>query len=171
MQSSNRLENFPISFFAVIMGLSGLTISWEKAAPMFQLGFSPANTLLWLTTGVFILLATLYSTKVIRFQDQVVAELKHPVLLNFFPVISISLLLTQVRRFARLQFFLSWWAYSFPFAAITIATLLKYETTGLAAYRYLGMLFLALLSMVLLALVVKTVKAVIGHEICVSEKH
>ena len=126
MQSSNRLENFPISFFAVIMGLSGLTISWEKAAPMFQLGFSPANTLLWLTTAVLILLATLYSTKVIRFQDQVVAELKHPVLLNFFPVISISLLLTQVRRFARLQFFLSWWAYSFPFAAITIATLARF---------------------------------------------
>lgn len=320
MQSSNRLENFPISFFAMIMGLSGLTISWEKAAQMFQLGFSPANPLLWLTTTVFILLASLYATKLIRFQDQVVAELKHPVKLNFFPTISISLLLlsiawmpvnegvsdilwmsgallhlmftlyvvnvwihhdhfeihhmnpawfipavgnvlvpvvgthfgyteiswfffsvgmlfwvilltivfnrilfhnpidtrlmptmfiliappavgfisymkltgaldsfarflyfsglfltllllTQARRFARLQFFLSWWAYSFPFAAITIATLLMYETTGLAAYRYLGMLFLTLLSMVLLVLVVKTVKAVIGHEICVSEKH
>jgi tellurite resistance protein len=320
MQKSNRLENFPISFFAMIMGLSGLTISWEKAAPMFQLSLSPAIALLWLTTGVFIVLATLYATKVIRFKGQVVAELNHPVKLNFFPAISISLLLlsiawmpvnevasealwmlgallhlaftlyvvnvwihhdyfeihhmnpawfipavgnvlvpvagthfgyveiswfffsvgmlfwvilltiifnrilfhnpidmrlmptmfiliappavgfiaymkltgeldsfarflyfsglfltlllvTQVRRFAKLQFFISWWAYSFPSAAITIATLLMYEVTGIATYRYLGTLFLALLSMVLLVLVVKTAKAVVGHKICVSEKH
>jgi tellurite resistance protein len=320
MQSSNRLENFPISFFAMIMGLSGLTISWEKAAALFQLGLSPATGLLWLTSAVFIVLATLYATKVVRYQGQVVAELRHPVKLNFFPAISISLLLlsvawipmheglseilwmtgaslhlmftlyvvniwihhdhfevhhmnpawfipavgnvlvpvagthygymeiswfffsvgmlfwvilltiifnrilfhnpidkrlmptmfiliappavgfisymkltgdldsfarflyfsglfltllllTQAKRFIKLQFFLSWWAYSFPSAAITIATLLMYEKTGLTAYRYLGMLFLTLLSMVLLVLIVKTAKAVMQHKICVSEKH
>lgn len=320
MQTSNRLENFPISFFAMIMGLSGLTISWEKAVMLFQLSLSPVMTLLWLSTGGFILLATVYATKLLRFQDHVVAELKHPVKLNFFPAISISLLLlsiawlpvnevasemlwmcgaslhlmftlyvvniwihhdhfeihhmnpawfipavgnvlvpvagthfgymeiswfffsvgmlfwvilltiifnrilfhnpidmrlmptmfiliappavgfisymkltgeldsfarflyfsglflalllvTQARRFAKLQFFLSWWAYSFPSAAITIATLLMYEVTGLEAYRYLGMVFLTLLSMVLAVLVFKTVKAVMGRKICVSEKH
>ena len=28
---ATRLENFPISFFAMMMGLAGLTIAWEKA--------------------------------------------------------------------------------------------------------------------------------------------
>ncbi len=30
MQATNRLENFPISFFSTVMGLAGLTIAWEK---------------------------------------------------------------------------------------------------------------------------------------------
>jgi hypothetical protein len=28
---STQLENFPVSFFAMVMGLAGLTIAWEKA--------------------------------------------------------------------------------------------------------------------------------------------
>lgn len=35
------------------------------------------------------------------------------------------LLFTQIGRFARLQFALSWWAYSFPLAAITIASFVR----------------------------------------------
>ncbi|MFP3442800.1 hypothetical protein R0K18_34200, partial [Pantoea sp. SIMBA_133] len=34
------------------------------------------------------------------------------------------MLLTQTTRFIKLDFFLSWWAYSFPIAAITIASFL-----------------------------------------------
>ena len=30
MQATTRLQNFPISFFAMIMGLSGLTIAYFK---------------------------------------------------------------------------------------------------------------------------------------------
>jgi tellurite resistance protein len=40
------------------------------------------------------------------------------------------LLFTQVRHFASLKFFLSWWAYSFPLAAITIATHADHERRG-----------------------------------------
>ena len=28
---SDRLENFPISFFAMVMGMTGTTIAWEQA--------------------------------------------------------------------------------------------------------------------------------------------
>jgi len=28
---SERLQNFPISFFAVVMGLTGATIAWRRA--------------------------------------------------------------------------------------------------------------------------------------------
>ena len=34
MLQTNRLEHLPISFFAIVMGLSGLTIAWQTAAPL-----------------------------------------------------------------------------------------------------------------------------------------
>jgi tellurite resistance protein len=43
---------------------------------------------------------------------------------------------TQLGRFAKLSFFLSWWAYSFPLAVITIASLLMYEQTSAVAYLF-----------------------------------
>ena len=45
------------------------------------------------------------------------------------------MLVTQARRFLKLEFYLSWWAYSFPSAAITIATLLMYERLQLPFFR------------------------------------
>src|SRR5690606_24186982 len=48
------------------------------------------------------------------------------------------LLLTQAGRFLKLSFFLSWWAYSFPMAAVTIATLLMYQQLQLVFFKWLG---------------------------------
>ncbi len=79
------------------------------------------------------------------------------------------LLLSQVGRFARLKFFLSWWAYSFPMAAITIATLLMYQHTGLPFFRGLSYALLAILSAVIAVLVVRTAVGVARKEICVEE--
>jgi tellurite resistance protein len=77
------------------------------------------------------------------------------------------LLLTQARRFLKLSFFLSWWAYSFPLAAISIASMLMYELTGAALYAWTGGGLLALLSAVVLLLTVRTAMAVSRHRICV----
>jgi tellurite resistance protein len=79
------------------------------------------------------------------------------------------MLLTQATRFVRLQFFLSWWAYSFPMAAMTIATLLMYQHTQLAFFKGLSLALLALLSLIILTLVVKTVQAILHKEICIEE--
>ncbi len=320
MQTPNRIENFPISFFAMVMGLSGLTIAWERSQQVFELATSPAMPLLALTTLVFCVLVIGYGVKFIKYRPQVMAEVRHPVKLNFFPTISISLLLlaiaflpanenvseylwmggtalhllftlyvitvwmqhdhfeihhmnpawfipavgnvlvpvagmhfgysdiswfffsvgmmfwiilmtiifnrvlfhnpipdrllptmfiliappavgfiaymklngeldafarilyfsglfltllllTQAKRFARLQFFLSWWAYSFPIAAITIATLLMHEVSGKVFYRYLGVFLLVLLSLVLVLLVYRTTIAILQKRICVSDDH
>lgn len=314
--SSSRLEYFPISFFAMVMGLSGLTIGWEKAQHVlgWQLGISP-----WLAGSallIFALLALLYGTKVLRFRAAVLAELRHPVKLNFFPAISISLLLlsiaflhlqpelsrwlwyvgtllhlgltfyvinvwmhhehlkiphmnpawfipvvgnvlvpvagvgfgfvdlswfffsfgmlfwilllanvfnrilfhdpiderllptlfiliappavgfiaysrlvpeidtfarmlyfsglfltllllTQAPRFLRLKFFLSWWAYSFPLAAISIASFVMAERSGTLFYRDLGLGLLVLLTLIVILLLVKTALAVKRGGICV----
>lgn len=318
MSGLPRLAHFPISFFATVMGLSGLTIAWEKAEAVLGLDLPVSRGLLVATGGVFVLLLLLYAAKLARHANAVSAELRHPVKLSFFPTISISLLLlsiatlhalpvlseglwlvgaaahlaftlyvmgvwinhthfdiqhlnpawfipvvgnivvpvagvshgyvevswfffsigllfwlvllvivfyrvifhhplpdrlvptffiliappavgfiayvrlsdgiddfarvlyyaglfltlllfTQVTKFTRLKFFLSWWAYSFPLAAITIATFLIFEQTGKPFFLGLGLALWGILSAVLLALIGKTVAAIMRREICVEE--
>jgi tellurite resistance protein len=79
------------------------------------------------------------------------------------------LLFTQVRRFARLPFALSWWAYSFPLAAITVATLTMHELSGLAFFAYLGVALHVVLNAVIVLLVVKTVAAARAGKVCAPE--
>ena len=79
------------------------------------------------------------------------------------------MLLTQIRRFVRLKFFLSWWAYSFPMAAITIATLLMSQRLSLPFFNGLSIALLALLTMLILVLIVRTLLAVSRKEICIEE--
>ena len=78
------------------------------------------------------------------------------------------LLLVQAAYFTRLKFFLSWWAYSFPIAAITIATLLMYKATGDALYSGLGLVLLTILTALMSLLMIRTGLAVWRREICVE---
>jgi len=79
------------------------------------------------------------------------------------------LLATQVRAFARLPFFLSWWAYSFPLAAVTLATLRMARLTGGALYDRLALLLLAVATVAIALLFARTLLAVARREICVEE--
>jgi len=318
MSTPNRIENFPVSFFAMIMGMSGITIAWQKAGHVLHVSSSIATPLVLITCLLFIGLAALYSLKLIRHRHAVVEELQHPVKLNFFPAISISLillsvvflpinhqiahilwlagvvlhlaftlyvmsvwihhdrfeihhinpawfipvvgnvlvpitgialgytevswfffsigivfwvvlftiifyrvlfhqplpeklmptffiliappavgflayasliggmdsfarvlyyialfltllLLTQLPKFAKLQFFLSWWAYSFPLAAITISSMKMFELTQKTGFIYLSWALLSLLTLVVGYLLFKTSKAVQKHKICLPE--
>ncbi len=78
------------------------------------------------------------------------------------------LLAAQIGYFSRLQFFLSWWAYSFPLAAITIATLAMAEHSGLPFFFILATILLTILSLVIAGLLVRTVLAVARREICIE---
>jgi len=79
------------------------------------------------------------------------------------------LLLTQAPRFARLPFFLSWWAYSFPLAAIGIASLVMYEHSEKTGYYLIGMGLLGLLTALVILLIVRTGVAIREHGICIKE--
>ncbi len=313
----SRIENFPVAWFAVIMGLAGLTIAWARTEKTFALDIAVSPWLLALSIAVFLTLALLYSAKVWRYRDAAAAEIAHPVKQAFVPTISIGLILlgialyatapgaslwlwavgtalhlvltlyvlsswihhskyeighlnpawfipvvgnilvpiagvhhaspelswfffslglffwpvltailfyrlifhgslperflptlfifiappavgfiayhqltheldafarvlyyvglaftliltTQLRHFTRLKFFLSWWAYSFPLAAITIATLIMAEDTGLAFFYRLATILLAVLTLVVMGLAVRTLLAVARREICVE---
>ncbi len=314
---SARLKNFPIAWFAVIMGLTGLTIAWARTERSFGLDFTVSPWLLGVSAAVFVILALIYTAKVVRYQDRVVAELTHPVKQAFVPTLSIGFILlgiatyasapglsfwlwsvgtvlhviltlyvlsswihqtqyeiahlnpawfipvvgnilvpiagvhhasleiswfffslglffwpvltallfyrlifhgslperlqptlfifiappavgfvayhqltheldafarvlyfvalaftlmlaTQLKYFARLKFFLSWWAYSFPLAAMTIATLIMAEDTGIAFYERLAIVLLAVLTLVVTALSARTLLAVARREVCVE---
>ncbi|TVO71210.1 SLAC1 anion channel family protein [Sedimenticola selenatireducens] len=319
MLPASRLQHFPVAFFSMIMGLSGLSIAWDKAHTVLIPDLDLGAVLGLLTGIVFLALALAYAAKLMRFRTAVVAELHHPIKLNFYPTISISLillsivslerapalaqglwlvgtglhlvltlyvmsvwihhkhfriehmnpawfipvvgnalvpitgcglgfdelswfffsigvvfwlvlmtiffnrvffheplpeklmptffiliappavaflaymklqhaeldvfarilyysglfltllLLTQVGRFARLNFSLSWWAYSFPLSAITVATLVMAQVTGQPFFTGLGWVLLGLLSVVVAYLVLRTTRAVMVGKICQPE--
>ncbi|HNF90288.1 MAG TPA: C4-dicarboxylate ABC transporter, partial [Thiobacillaceae bacterium] len=79
------------------------------------------------------------------------------------------LLFAQLRWFTRLKFFLSWWAYSFPLTAITVATLVMFEHSGVVAYLRLAGILLGVATVVIAGLLVRTALAVGRREICVEE--
>jgi len=302
----------------MIMGLGGLTIAWLRAEEILSLPFSISPWLLALSTGLFALLAALYTIKMVKYRAETAAEWAHPVKMNFVPTVSIALILlsiawlplsapyskllwlagtalhlvltlhvitqwmhhskfeishlnpawfipvvgnilvpiagvehapveiswfffsigltfwpllltiifnrvifhgslperlmptlfiliappavgflsyvkltgevdafarilyyaalfftilliAQLRWFTRLKFFLSWWAYSFPLAAITIATLAMFKHTGDPMFLRLSGILLAIATVVITALLVRTGIAVARREICLAE--
>lgn len=315
--NASRLKNFPISWFAMIMGMAGFTIAWSRAEHVLGLGVALSPVLLPVTAALFVLLALLFVAKLVKYPQAVRAEIEHPVKVAFVPTISIALILlgtaflqeapelsfwlwaagatlhliatlyvmsswihhgkyeiahlnpawfipvvgnilvpiagmhhaspeiawffyglglffwpiltaiifyrlifhgslpdrfmptlfifiappavgfiswynlvggldafgrilygvalfftlllfVQVKLFARLKFFLSWWAYSFPIAAITIATLVMYKETGHALYWWLSGALLTILTAVVAMLLGRTALAVARREICVE---
>jgi tellurite resistance protein len=92
----SRLEHFPISFFATVMGTAGWAIAWKKAAHVFGLPAEIGQILQWWALGLFAVLALAYLSKLARHRDAIRHEFAHPIRLNFFPTVSISLLLLAV---------------------------------------------------------------------------
>jgi tellurite resistance protein len=109
MQSDSKLPYFPISFFSMIMGLAGYTLVWMKVEELNMIPFSPVEFFAALTIALFIILASTYAVKTIKYRAAVIDELNHPVMLSFFPTITISLILIGT--------FLSTWI---PGLALTI---------------------------------------------------
>lgn len=89
----DRLANFPITFFATVMGLAGLTLALHLAETRSGWGHAASRVALALTILDFIALSAIYALKALRHRPEVAAEWHHPVKLAFFPAISISLLL------------------------------------------------------------------------------
>ena len=85
MQEVNRLENFPISFFATVMGLAGLTIAWEKIQHVLHIDLNIDPWLVGATAILFVVLSLLYASKLVRYRGEVIKELRNPIKLNFFP--------------------------------------------------------------------------------------
>ncbi len=91
-----RLEHLPVSFFAIVMGLAGLTIAVEKAEHLWGWSFKSSLILLALTTLVYAGIALAYLAKLLRHRKHVIEEFNHPIRMSFFPAMSIGLILLGI---------------------------------------------------------------------------
>lgn len=312
-----RLENFPITLFAVIMGLSGLSIAYQRAYDIYGLPSIIGDSLAILVILLFCTILFFYLFKWIKYPKEVKDEFFHPIRVNFFAAISISMLLLSVvykpifeplstllfwsgailhtfftlhtisfwinhnfelthsnpawfipivgnvivpvagvgithneflmfyfsvgmlfwivlftvifyriifhnqlaqkfiptlfiliappavgfiayiklsenfdmfanfllniglfftfllffmfKNFTRLKFFISWWAFTFPLAAITLATMLAYELSGYFIYKLLSLLFLGVTTIIVIIVATRTIEHILKKEICVKE--
>jgi len=91
-----KLEHFPVSFFAMIMGTTGLTLVWQKAATVLHMPAFISQLLLLMVAGLFIAIVSAYGYKLKHYPDAARAEFNHPVKISFFPAFSIALVLLSI---------------------------------------------------------------------------
>lgn len=81
----------------------------------------------------------------------------------------IMLLAVMFRSFYKIKFFMSWWAFTFPLAATTIATIVAFQITNEVIFKYIAFLMLGV-SMVAIAVVAWfTAINIKKGEVCIKE--
>ena len=83
---------------------------------------------------------------------------------------TLFLLLFMMRMYDTKVFYISWWAYTFPLAAVTIATLMMQMVFNNTFTYLASLLLIALTSLVLGFVAFKTIQAYRAKQICISEE-
>ncbi len=91
-------------------------------------------------------------------------------MLYFIGLFLTLLLLTRIHGQLQMPFALSWWAYTFPLAAISLASMEMARLSGYAAYFWVGVALLLGLSALVVALLVLTVRAALQGTFCRAEE-
>ncbi|HBQ36055.1 MAG TPA: C4-dicarboxylate ABC transporter [Rhodobacteraceae bacterium] len=94
--NDSRLMHFPITFYAVTMGLFGLTLAFYSAGSALEWISPLGNATLIASLIVFALITVLFIAKSVIYPAALKAEWNHPIRVTFFPAISISLMLIAV---------------------------------------------------------------------------
>ncbi len=92
----NRLKFFPIMMYAIVMGMSGLTITYQKAYEWLGFPHLIGSLLMYTTTTIFIVVTVIYIKKYFTYKIAVKNEFSHPVRINFFAAVSISMLMLAI---------------------------------------------------------------------------
>ncbi|NUJ97835.1 C4-dicarboxylate ABC transporter [Candidatus Gracilibacteria bacterium] len=90
-------------------------------------------------------------------------------MLYYFALFLFLVVFSQINVLKNLKFYLSWWAYSFPMAALTIASLLFYNKTQFSFISFLSIFFFALLVIIIIILIYKTILGIKKKELCTEE--
>ena len=94
--ATHRLEHFPVAIFSIVMGMTGLALAWLKAHVVLGIPVMVGEGLRGVASVLFMVLLGIYGLKVLRYPQAVALEMRHPVRVNFFSTISISLLLLAI---------------------------------------------------------------------------
>ena len=92
-ENASRLQYFPIMFYAVVMGLCGLTLAYERLNLLFDISGAVFEILRAAASLAYALICVFYAAKLIKHPQACKAELFHPVQVNFFAAFSIGTLL------------------------------------------------------------------------------
>ena len=95
-ETGNRLINFPITFYAITMGLFGLTLAFHAASRVIDWVGPIGDLMIWVSLAVFAIITIGYLAKILIHPAAFLAEWHHPVRATFFPAASISMLLMSV---------------------------------------------------------------------------
>jgi tellurite resistance protein len=94
--SGDRLENFPITFYAIVMGMLGLTLATHAAEGAFGMEATASLAVLAVSVIIFAAVTVLYALKYFVHRAAVTEEWSHPIKIAFFPTTSISILLLAI---------------------------------------------------------------------------
>ena len=79
------------------------------------------------------------------------------------------LVFTMYKNYINIKFFISWWAFTFPMAAITLATILMYELTSYSFYGFLSYFFILITTIIVFLVAKETIVYMNKKEICIME--
>lgn len=79
------------------------------------------------------------------------------------------LVFVMYKKFLKIAFFISWWAFTFPLAAVTLSSILMYDLTQNSLFEYLSYLLALITSIVVLIVAIKTISHMMKKEICIME--
>src|SRR6218665_1399987 len=93
---SDRLQFFPIMMFAIVMGLSGLTMVYKRVNEVLYFPSFISILMMIVTSVIFLLILYFYTLKLMKYKNEVKKEFSHPIRINFFAASSISILLLSM---------------------------------------------------------------------------
>ncbi|MBM3369744.1 MAG: hypothetical protein FJY46_03190 [Betaproteobacteria bacterium] len=91
MNSERTTFNIPAAWFAMVMGLGGLSIAWQRAESLFGLPSLAGYAAALLALGVFSYLLAAYLHKIVRLPDAFLSEFRHPTQVASVGAIPISM--------------------------------------------------------------------------------
>lgn len=93
MNEESRLRYFPIALFTSVMGVAGLAMSIRLVENIYGIGNITSNVVTILAILMFIINIAILFYRIFNYLPEVKKDFNHPVQMNFFGAISISLLL------------------------------------------------------------------------------
>ena len=79
------------------------------------------------------------------------------------------LVFVMYKNYINIKFFISWWAFTFPMAAITLASILMYELTHYWVYSALAYFFMIVTTIIVFLVARQTIILMNKKEICIME--
>jgi tellurite resistance protein len=126
----------------------------------------PLPEKLWPTLGILIAPPAVGFVAYIKLTGDVDSFAR---ILYYVALFKFMFIMVQYKRLSKIEFSLSWWAYSFPVAALTIASMVMWEKLQLPELKVISYGLLAILSVIIFGLLWRTGLAISRGQICIEE--